>query len=65
MELSAVFMQIIGIVKFVGRHVEVTDTFAQAQEAWNEGPAEDGVNGSADGAFQIEIMDAEGAQEEG
>lgn len=58
-------MQIIGVVKFIGRHVEVADAFAQAQESWNESPAEEGVNGPADRAFQIEIMDAEGAQEEG
>lgn len=58
-------MQIIGVVKFVGRHAEVADTFAQAQESWNEGPAEQGVDDTADGAFQIEVMDAEGTQEEG
>lgn len=58
-------MQIIGIVKFIGRHVEVADAFAQAQEAWDEGPAEEGVDGPADRALQIEVMDAEGAQEEG
>lgn len=55
-------MQIIGVVKFIGRHVEVADAFAQAQESWNESPAEKGVNGPADRAFQIEIMDAEGTQ---
>lgn len=58
-------MQIIGIVKFIGRHVEVADAFAQAQEAWDEGPAEEGVDGPADRALQIEVMDAEGSQEEG
>ena len=58
-------MQIIGVVKFVGRHAEVADTFAQAQESRDESPAEEGVDDTADGAFQIEIMDAEGAQEEG
>ena len=58
-------MQIIGVVKFVGRHAEVADTFAQAQESWDEGPAEQGVDDTADGAFQIEVMDAEGTQEEG
>lgn len=58
-------MQIIGVVKFIGRHVEVADAFAQAQESWNESPAEEGVNGPADRAFQIEIMDAEGTQKKG
>lgn len=58
-------MQIIRVVKFVGRHVEVADAFAQAQEAWDEGPAEESVDGPADRALQIEVMDAEGAQEEG
>lgn len=58
-------MQIIGIVKFVGRHIEVADTFAQAQEAWDEGPAEESINSPADGAFQIEVMYAKGTQEKG
>ena len=51
MPLSSVFMQIISIVKFIGRHVEVADAFAQAQESWDEGPAEQGVDDTADGAF--------------
>ena len=58
-------MQIISIVKFIGRHVEVADAFAQAQEAWDEGPAEESVDGPADRALQIDVMDAEGTQEEG
>ena len=60
-----VLRQVAGVVEFIRCHVVAADAVAQAQEGRYQGPAETEAGDAAQGFGEVEVVDAEGAQEEG